>query len=717
MQKIEENNNIKIEVGSVVKSKEGLFRILIMNDKMVLLIQLEIEKLNIIRISMDFFKYEVANREFVPVLWQEEKIPVERLTKEEDEELTRKSMLIERMLQALYPAWDCLQTRTLKQEVSALQNELRCSKATMYKLLRRYLQSGRQKTALLDGRKGEKNRNNEYNWGEALRGYGDSKVQNDDKLKAIFDEGYSFYIQNAKNGVSLMAAYRHLLAKYYVATEFKDGSLDSKYLPANEIPSYKRFWNYCNRKNPGMLSKMKMSSRERRNNERLLHGNSQSGCLGPGHIVEVDEVEIDMINVASTDSRQTVGRAVMYLAVDVYSCCIVGCWVDYDNNSFVGITNLLMNLLENPEERYRRYGLEVPEGICPYGFVPMELRTDQGAEYTSGDMRRIGREIGMNITLVAPGTGSLKGLVEQAFHQFQELLRGAAAGKGIILKRYGSQHYETACTDIEDVRKIAYNFVIYFNQHKRNYPMDKNMLKEKVPPVPAAIWKYGGENIMSPRWITGRMRDQFIFALLKTDRQFKISRRGITYKGLYYELMEDWFLDKMRKAGNRKEAITGIRYDPRSINNIYMMQNGEIKKIPLNEIREEQRSFRDMTWKEYDKLWKEKREADKVLEAQDLQASALAARQMADVVEAAKRMQGQQGKNRKKNLRDAMRQEKAAITAENTVETRMGLGSIPEQQYQSIDSAVEVEDKGKKTAVIEVLEDLDFSDMNDSFGV
>ena len=56
------------------------------------------------------------------------------------------------------------------------------------------------------------------------------------------------------------------------------------------------------------------------------------------------------------------------------------------------------------------------------------------------------------------------------------------------------------------------------------------------------------------------------------------------------------------KAGNRKEAITGIRYDPRSINNIYMMQNGEIKKIPLNEIREEQRSFRDMTWKEYDKL-------------------------------------------------------------------------------------------------------------------
>ena len=55
MQKAEESNNIKIEIGSVVKSKEGLFRILVMNEKTVILIQLEIEKLNVIRISMDFF--------------------------------------------------------------------------------------------------------------------------------------------------------------------------------------------------------------------------------------------------------------------------------------------------------------------------------------------------------------------------------------------------------------------------------------------------------------------------------------------------------------------------------------------------------------------------------------------------------------------------------------------------------------------------------------
>ena len=145
--------------------------------------------------------------------------------------------------------------------------------------------------------------------------------------------------------MSLKSAYRYLVGKHYMTQEYNNGILVQKMASLEEIPTYKRFWTYCNKQNDrNGITPLKMSAKERRNNARLLRGNSQSGCLGPGHIVEVDEVEIDMINVSSRDSRQVVGRAVMYLAIDVYSCCIVGCWVDYANNSFVGITNLLMAL-------------------------------------------------------------------------------------------------------------------------------------------------------------------------------------------------------------------------------------------------------------------------------------------------------------------------------------------------------------------------------------
>ena len=264
---------------------------------------------------------------------------------EEKEELNRKAVAIERMLQSLYPEWERIQSKETKPEIKELMQELGRSKAVTHRKIRNYLQSGRNPYSLVDGRKGEKNRKNEYKVGDPVRGHGDKTVANDEHLEEVFQDGYQYFLKGKEAGVSLKSAYRYLVGKHYMTQEYNNGILVQKMASLEEIPTYKRFWTYCNKQNDrNGITPLKMSAKERRNNARLLRGNSQSGCLGPGHIVEVDEVEIDMINVSSRDSRQVVGRAVMYLAIDVYSCCIVGCWVDYANNSFVGITNLLMAL-------------------------------------------------------------------------------------------------------------------------------------------------------------------------------------------------------------------------------------------------------------------------------------------------------------------------------------------------------------------------------------
>ena len=354
--------------------------------------------------------------EFEKVEWNDD-YRVKNLTLDEEEEIARKAKAMERMLQSMYPAWERISSKETKPEVKALMQELGCRKTTVYKLIRLYLQSGRNRYSLVDGRKGEKNRVNDYKTGDSVRGHGDKTVANDERLEEIFQDGYQYFLKGKEAGVSLKSAYRYLIGKHYMTQEYVDGALVQKMLPLEEIPTYKRFWTYCKKQGgENGIMPLKMSAKERRNNARLLQGNSQSGCAGPGYIVEVDEVEIDMINVSSRDSRQVVGRAVMYLAVDVFSCCIVGCWVDYSNNSFVGITNLLMALFFDGREQYAKYGLTAPVEVCPMGFIPQELRTDHGAEYTSEDMRRVGREIGMNIVLAPPATGSMKGLVEQSFH-------------------------------------------------------------------------------------------------------------------------------------------------------------------------------------------------------------------------------------------------------------------------------------------------------------
>lgn len=729
---MEDNGQLQMQVGDVVQMPDGLYRVLVMTPNCGIFIQIETTRLNILRFSMDFVKYQISIGGIKKADWRDEEILVKDLTDEEKEELNRKTVAIERMLQSLYPEWERIQSKETKPEIKELMQELGRSKAVTHRKVRNYLQSGRNPYSLVDGRKGEKNRKNEYKVGDSVRGHGDKTVSNDEHLEEVFQDGYQYFLKGKEAGVSLKSAYRYLVGKHYMTQEYVDGALVRKMLPLEEIPTYKRFWTYCNKQNDrNGITPLKMSSKERRNNNRLLRGNSQSGCLGPGHIVEVDEVEIDMINVSSRDSRQIVGRAVMYLAVDVFSCCIVGCWVDYSNNSFVGITNLLMALFFDGREQYEKYGLTAPSEVCPMGFIPQELRTDHGAEYTSEDMRRVGREIGMNIVLAPPATGSMKGLVEQSFHQFQELVRSAAGGTGVIMKTHDSKHYETACTDLDDIRRMAYRFVIYFNQHKRDgYPLTKEMIQAEVPPIPSSIWQYGCEYLMTPRWLTESTRRTAFFALLKTDRKFQISRRGVTYRGLFYENGEQWLLEKMWKTGKKREVLPGVRYDPRSINNVYLMEDGALHIIPLNEIREEQRTFRDMSWKEYDELWKRKKDTSKGLEAYDLEQQVNVQRDMADVIATAKKLQNA-GKNRKKNIRDARKQEQENGQLQNTLAERLTAGEesvvtgLPDsnvlQKKPETEKENVTEKKKDKTAkadekVLEVLPD-DFSGMKGFFGV
>lgn len=304
---MEDNGQLQMQVGDVVQMPDGLYRVLVMTPNCGIFIQIETTRLNILRFSMDFVKYQISIGGIKRSDWKDEELLVKDLTDEETEELNRKTVAIERMLQSLYPEWERIQSKETKPEIKELMQELGRSKAVTHRKIRNYLQSGRNPYSLVDGRKGEKNRKNEYKVGDPVRGHGDKTVANDEHLEEVFQDGYQYFLKGKEAGVSLKSAYRYLVGKHYMTQEYSNGTLVQKMAPLEEIPTYKRFWTYCNKQNDrNGITPLKMSSKERRNNNRLLRGNSQSGCLGPGHIVEVDEVEIDMINVSSRDSRQMV---------------------------------------------------------------------------------------------------------------------------------------------------------------------------------------------------------------------------------------------------------------------------------------------------------------------------------------------------------------------------------------------------------------------------
>lgn len=414
------------------------------------------------------------------------------------------------------------------------------------------------------------------------------------------------------------------------------------------------------------LKQAKMNARERRNNHRLLKGNAQSGVYYPGQMLEIDAVELDNYNVSLRNRSQLVGKGVMYCAVDVYSCCLVACWIGFENNSITGITDLLYTLLDDHTEEAARYGVELTPELFPSRFIPTSIRTDHGAEYESKEFSRMCKEMGINHHFVAPATGSLKGTVEQFFHQFQTLMKSQLVDAGETYRRYNSNHKQKAVLTIEESRSMMYQFVKYFNRQIRpNYPYTREMIESGIAQCPMAIWEYGIRNIQSPRQVTDKNRDMLYFALLRNDIPFRASGKGISYKGLYYWDESSWFLElsmKMNREEKKSIKISGIRYDPRLVDRIYRMENGRLITIPLSFLRDEQKSFLGMSWKEYLELYEMKKENEAAYRPINDQYRREAKKETRKIVDAAKAVKAlgspeSKGKNKTTEIRAARKED------------------------------------------------------------
>ena len=646
----------EIKIGDRIILFGKLYRILIKHRGLILMIEMNVDKM--------IFKWEhetvlsafLNRNEAVIDTSEETQYPIERLTDDEKASIRMIRDYIENALNQMYPNWDVLASKKTKPELRGLEEKIGCAKSTLVRYLRVYLQSGRNEYALIDKRRmylgipeSQKLR------GSKPKYYDPDRIENDEELKGIFEEYYNKFLQNNEK-LTIQAVYDEM-----VMERFEDTVMAP--------PTYRRFRYFVNQRLKGenmTLKQAKMNARERRNNHRLLKGNAQSGVYYPGQMLEIDAVELDNYNVSLRDRSQLVGKGVMYCAVDVYSCCLVACWIGFENNSITGVTDLLYTLLDDHTEEAARYGVDLTPELFPSRFIPTSIRTDHGAEYESKEFSRMCKEMGINHHFVAPATGSLKGTVEQFFHQFQTLMKSQLVDAGETYRKYNSNHKKKATLTIEESRSMMYQFVKYFNRQIRpNYPYTREMIESGIAQCPMAIWEYGIRNIQSPRQVTDENRDMLYFALLRNDIPFRISGKGISYKGLYYWDESSWFLElsmKMNREGKKSAKISGIRYDPRLVDRIYRMENGRLVTIPLSFYRDEQKSFLGMSWKEYLELYEMKKENEAAYRPINDQYRREAKKETRKIVDAAKAVKAlgspeSKGKNKTTEIRAARKED------------------------------------------------------------
>lgn len=491
------------------------------------------------------------------------------------------------------------------------------SKRQLRRMLLSYLLSGRNKFSLVDQRKNNSRPKNSHS-----KDYENPRNDVDEILKY----GLKMFVKYGKPG----QAYDAVLRRYFrEPVEAPDGSsVKMVTLPEEERSvSYKMLYNYIRKHTEDYSCKGK-DERDKQNNDRQLVGNSKTGVYELGQIVEADEMELGCYVVDQNDGETVLGKAVVYCMVEVLSGICIGAYVSLENNSMRGFQQVFLSLLEPHKNQTKGYNIDYDEEDWPSMIVPNEIRCDRGSEYMSKAYSKAMGELGIRNTPVPPGCGSLKGVVESFNGLVQTYLKAQLKNNGYVEDKYrgGDLAKGAACLTLEEIRGLVYQSVILYNRRVFEGLIDKKYVDNNVSPTPKGIFAYEKAHGRAgdPTNVNDATRPAYLFAMLAKEeekRKFTWNRRkGIVYTFYKTELrfysQEPWFLDILKDEPHPEDIE--VRYNVDDIRNVYIRYKKEIHRVPLAEKIEQQYTYADLTWDEYDECIRKKRDSKVMKEAKQV---------------------------------------------------------------------------------------------------
>lgn len=577
------------------------------------------------------------------------------------------------------------------------------SKRQLRRMLLSYLLSGRNKFSLVDQRKNNSRPKNSHS-----KDYENPRNDVDEILKY----GLKMFVKYGKPG----QAYDAVLRRYFrEPVEAPDGSsVKMVTLPEEERSvSYKMLYNYIRKHTEDYSCKGK-DERDKQNNDRQLVGNSRTGVYELGQIVEADEMELGCYVVDQNDGETVLGKAVVYCMVEVLSGICIGAYVSLENNSMRGFQQVFLSLLEPHKNQTKGYNIDYDEEDWPSMIVPNEIRCGRGSEYMSKAYSKAMGELGIRNTPVPPGCGSLKGVVESFNGLVQTYLKAQLKNNGYIEDKYrgGDLAKGAACLTLEEIRGLVYQSVILYNRRVFEGLIDKKYVDNNVSPTPKGIFAYEKAHGRAgdPTNVNDATRPAYLFAMLAKEeekRKFTWNRRkGIVYTFYKTELrfysQEPWFLDILKDEPHPEDIE--VRYNVDDIRNVYIRYKKEIHRVPLAEKIEQQYTYADLTWDEYDECIRKKRDSKVMKEAKQVYLDTKL--NLQDTVEKQAEMAKALNPKKKKKYGKAHSEDKTA----KKQEMRKDPDGITKRSYSSIDPEPKKETLTKQQEELAAIEHLRIPD-------
>lgn len=370
---------------------------------------------------------------------------------------------------------------------------------------------------------------------------------------------------------SLKHAYEQMVKDYFSKVDN-----DSNYRVldlANPIPTYDQFYYFYKKQYKLDYAIYKREGRrDFLQNHRAIIGSATEDSMGIG-VYAIDGTIGDIYLTSSIARGNVIGRPQIYLAVDIFSRCIVGLNVGIENMSGEVLRIALANTFENKKEWCKRtLDMEISEDDWPIHYLPHTLLADRGSELISNELTNVVENLNIKIQNTAPYRPELKGVCEAYFGIIQQHLLPFLPGnvQKDFNKRGGQDYRKFAVLNLSEYSRILVRCILHYNSRFiKDYPLTQNMIEEKVPPVPIEIFKWG------LRRGTGRLRavNSGLIRSIYPIRQATVTAKGILLNGLYYSchtaVKEKWFATARQKGAWKIK----VNYDPQNMSQIYLQHD------------------------------------------------------------------------------------------------------------------------------------------------
>lgn len=446
-----------------------------------------------------------------------------------------------------------------------------CSEPTLYKYLRRYWQGGQTPAALYPDQSLSKQTAREDDF-TAKRGRPNPRGLGIYQLKKRDCDNMRWAIRTfrARDGErkSLAVTHLRLIEKHY---SFLDGNGKKTLMKEGQYPSYAQL-RYFYEKNfdRGTRTKHKVGEDIANMNYRVQFGSALSDTHGPGERFEIDATPLECTAVTNTRKKRLVGKPTLYLIIDRWSRLIVGYYLGFEYESWIGAAMAILSLSESKEEWCQKYDVVYDQSDWPaHSAYSMEFWVDRGSAWTAKASKQIVEDLGTTLNILPPRRPELKPFVENLHGLVLGKLRAfeESSDPDANQKRRQKRKYKyNAASTIDRLNKYIIEIIISLNRTVfDDYPRSADMIADELLPSPINLWNYGVRRTGLPP----RLRYDDVKLALLPRATARVNEHGIHYrKCSYYSkpLHEAGWLDQ----GLRNTFDADISYDPRRTDNIYV---------------------------------------------------------------------------------------------------------------------------------------------------